>query len=363
MSGELTLPLEALERAGEAAPADHRGIERARVRVAGRWLETTPVFDTYWRFASRRQSIYLARTVGDPGPWTGDPVLATHRFTNCYRAADRVSQYLIQNVIYRGGQDPQEVVFRTLLFKFFNKVATWEELTRQLGEISWATWELGAYDEILTAAASRGQRIYSAAYVIPPPRLGAVRKHTNHLRLLDLMMGTGIVDSLVETAALGEVFDVLSGYPSLGSFLAFQFAIDLNYSTVVDFDEMDHVVAGPGARDGIRKCFGAASTGVEQEVIRYMAETQDEHFARLGLPFGGLNGRPLQLIDCQNLFCEVDKYARVAHPDIAGISGRSRIKQRFCATATPVTAWFPPKWGINRDTDREVPQKESACSM
>lgn len=349
-----TLPFEVPQRARKVAPADHRSTRRARVRIAGRWLETTPVFDTYWRFASRRHSIYLARTAGDPGPWTGDLVLAGHRFTNCYRAADRVSQYLIRNVIYRGEQDPQEVVFRILLFKFFNKVATWEELTRQLGKISWATWDLDAYDEVLTSAASRGQRLYSAAYVIPPPRLGAVRKHTNHLRLLDLMMGTGVVDSVVNAATLSELFDVLSDYPSLGNFLAFQFAIDLNYSTAIDFDEMDHVVAGPGARDGIRKCFGSASTGMEQEVIYYMAKTQKEHFARLGLPFEGLNGRPLQLVDCQNLFCEVDKYARVVHPDIVGITGRSRIKQRFSATAAPVTAWFPPKWGINSSAGHEV---------
>src|SRR5258707_9985183 len=39
--------------------------------------------------------------------------------------------------------------------------------------------------------------------------------------------------------------------------------------------------------------------------------------------------RRLQLIDCQNLFCEVDKYARVAHPNIAGRTGRTRIKQKF----------------------------------
>ena len=48
-----------------------------------------------------------------------------------------------------------------------------------------------------------------------------------------------------------------------------------------------------------------------------------------GFSFRGLNGRRLQLIDCQNLFCEVDKYARLAHPEITGYSGRSRIRQRF----------------------------------
>ena len=51
---------------------------------------------------------------------------------------------------------------------------------------------------------------------------------------------------------------------------------------------MDFVVAGPGARDGIRKCFGSSSAGREREVIEYMALSQDEHFYRLGLRFGGL---------------------------------------------------------------------------
>jgi hypothetical protein len=78
-----------------------------------------------------------------------------------------------------------------------------------------------------------------------------------------------------------------------------------------------------------------------------MADTQERHFARLGLAFDGLVGRALQLVDCQNLFCEVDKYARVAHPDVAGISGRTRIKQTFRRDFEPLTAWFPPKRGIN----------------
>ena len=58
-------------------------------------------------------------------------------------------------------------------------------------------------------------------------------------------------------------------------------------------------------------------------------------------------GRPLQLIDCQNLFCEVDKYARVAHPDINGLSNRKRIKQLFYPKENVINYWYPPKWGLN----------------
>jgi hypothetical protein len=55
----------------------------------------------------------------------------------------------------------------------------------------------------------------------------------------------------------------------------------------------------------------------------------------------------MQLIDCQNVFCELSKYARVAHPDIEGISRRTRIKQKYTPASGQVPQWYPPKWGIN----------------
>ena len=57
----------------------------------GRVLRTTPVFDTYWRFASERQEMFMHRVLGSTPPWTEDPILSAHRFTNTYRASDRVS--------------------------------------------------------------------------------------------------------------------------------------------------------------------------------------------------------------------------------------------------------------------------------
>lgn len=319
----------------------------ATVRIAGRVLKPTPVFDTYWRFAVARQQVYLARLNEAPAPAVRDPVLAQHRFTNCFRAADRVSQYLIGHVSYRGDQAWQEVFFRTLLFKVFNRIPTWQLIEEHLGEITWQEHDYRAMDQVLSQAFASGKRLYSAAYITPPPQLGEQRKHRNHLRLLEMMMNQGAPERVQQAASMREAYEVLLSFPALGPFLAYQYLIDLNYASGMSFSEMDFVVPGPGARDGIRKCFGAAASGIEAEVIRYMADTQQEHFARLGLTFTGLRGRPLQLIDCQNLFCEVDKYARVVHPDIAGISGRSRIKQLYRADSAPLTAWFPPKWGIN----------------
>jgi len=86
----------------------------------------TVVYDTYWRFAAERQKIFFQRLEGEHRPWTDDPILKTYKFTNAYRASDRVSQYLIRNVIYRDDLSSTtiDVFFRIMLFKLFNKIQT-----------------------------------------------------------------------------------------------------------------------------------------------------------------------------------------------------------------------------------------------
>jgi hypothetical protein len=324
----------------------------------GKVLRTTPVFDSYWRFAAARQALFLRRVTGDPPPWTDDPIVAAHRFTNAYRAADRVSQYLIRHVIYSGSSNAEDVFFRTILFKLFNRIETWELLVQRLGETpSWTGFAFERYARILDGAMARGQTLYSAAYIMPSPPFGAARKHRNHLLLLDKMMREGLPRRVANARSLEAVYQLLRGYPSLGDFLAFQFAIDLNYSELINFSEMDFVVAGPGARDGIRKCFSDTDGLDDAAVIAVMARIADQEFARLGFDFRKLAGkRPLQLIDCQNLFCETDKYARVAHPEFSGESGRTRIKQKFSAKSTELPQFYPPKWGLpDASTPRRGP--------
>jgi hypothetical protein len=130
-------------------------------------VRPSKVFDTYWRFAAERQEIFFRRIAGAPPPWTADPILREFKFTNAYRASDRVSQYLIKRVIYAGDQNPDELIFRILVFKMFNKIETWELLEESLGGISLAAYDFDRYDAVLTNAMAAGVRIYSAAYIMP----------------------------------------------------------------------------------------------------------------------------------------------------------------------------------------------------
>lgn len=316
---------------------------------SGKVLRTTKVFDTYWQFAYERQQMFFKRLRGESLPWTSDPILSKYRFTNVYRASDRVSQYLIKHVIYEGDQTEEEIVFRTLLFKLFNKIETWELLSEQLGVPAWRSFDLSRYDAVIGKAVSAGAAIYSPAYIIPSPMLGSPKKHTDHLLLLAQVMKEGLPRRIVTARSLEHLYLTLRSIPSLGPFLAFQFAIDLNYSSLFDFSEMDFVVAGPGARSGIRKIFNGNRDLTDEDLIQEVANAADNEFKKRGLRFQNLWGRRLQLIDCQNLFCEVDKYSRAAFPNIE--SGRTRIKRKFAASPNPVPQWYPPKWRLEIPAD------------
>ncbi len=311
--------------------------------------DITPLFDTYWRFAAERQGIFCRRLTDPAGPWTDDPILRSYRFTNAYRASDRVSQYLIREVQYRADrpQTPPELFFRTLLFKFFNRIGTWEEIERAIGPVVWEGFDLTAIARVFETMIERGMPLYSTAYIMPAPRLGCRRKYENHLVLLAHMIREHLPERIERAPSLKSVYEMLLAFPGIGRFLAFQYAVDLNYSAMLNFDEADFVVAGPGAIDGIAKCFADTAGMTPEDVIHWMVERQKAEFARLSLRFQDLFGRRLQPVDIQNIFCEVSKYTRVSHPEVVGASGRTRIKQTYRSNSAPLAEpMYPPRWRL-----------------
>jgi len=307
-------------------------------------------YNTYWKFAAERQNVFFKRFNGESFPWTKDKILNEYKFTNVYRATDRVSQYLIKNVIYKGSEKPEEVFFRLILFKIFNRISTWEVLEFELGKISFKDYSFKRYDKVLSEVMQNRIPIYSAAYIMASGRstFGYERKHQNHLRLIEKMIKEKVPYKLQHCKSMNEAYNLLHSYPTIGDFLAYQYVTDINYSTLTNFTEMEFVKAGPGAKDGIAKCFKDFGEYSFEDIIHLMVENQEQEFDRLNLDFKNLWGRNLQLIDCQNIFCEVDKYSRVAHPEILGASNRTRIKQKYkWHQNESIDYFFPPKWDIN----------------
>lgn len=305
------------------------------------------VYRTYWAFANERQRIFESRLAGLPAPWTHDTILDTFRFCNVFRAADRVSQHLIRHAAFGDATaDIDDVFLRVVLHRLFSRPSTWEMLEDRLGSIDTLTFDAQNYGSILDHALREGQRIYTNAFILcATPAYGFDRKHRNHLALIKAMLDDGVPARVAAAATLEDVYLELRGWPLIGPFMAYQLAIDLNYSPIIEFSEDDFVVPGPGAERGLAKVFLDLGDRTPAEAILWLVEQQHVISDRLELDAPSLFGRPLHAVDCQNLLCEVDKYCREAYPALT--SNRSRIKQRFVVDSAPYELFFPPSWGIN----------------
>jgi len=312
-------------------------------------IKPTIAYDTYWKFAYRRQEVFLNRLQGVTDNITDDDILKKYKFTNVYRACDRVSQYLIKKVIYSDEYSTRDIFLRIILFKLFNKIETWELLENKFGVICEDNFSFTKYKNYLDKEMNKGTVLYSNAYMMASgcKEFDVTRKHHAHLMLINKMMKESLPERIQSCASMSAGYDLLLGYPLIGNFLAYQYITDINYSVLTDFSESEFTIPGPGARDGIRKCFKSLGGITEIELIKILAERQEYEFERLGLDFKTLGGRRLQYIDIQNVFCETDKYCRIAHPELQGISGRTKIKQLFKINLKPIEYFFPPKWEVD----------------
>lgn len=304
------------------------------------------IFDTYWITAARRQDIFFNKING-VYPLTDDVIFQRYKFCNVYRASDRVSQYLIRNVIYDKARDEKTQLFRIFLFRLFNKCETWDYLTETLGEINLENFDQIYYSKLINKIKKEGGVVYGNAFILCANKAyGYDKKHDNHLALIDyIFRKSQVADGILRSKSLRELFLILRNLPLIGNFMAYQIATDFNYSEVFSFEENDFTVAGPGAIRGIRKCFVDTGGMSDEEIIMYMVENQDVNFERLGLNFHNLFGRKMKAIDCQNWFCETDKYCRVAFPEIK--SDRVKIKAEYSPTNKPIKLFYPPKWRLD----------------
>ena len=304
-------------------------------------------FDVYWRFASERQQMYMRRVAGRPlDRLTDDPILGAYRFTNPYRASDRVSQYLINSVQYDSEWNWPDTFVRTLVFKVFNRIDTWQYLLEVIGEPTCASLANGKIERALSRVVGL-KPLYSPAYIMPAPRSYTGPKYVRHLALIRDMVADKVHVKIQCASSMSQAFSILRGYDSIGTFLAYQYIIDLNYSRHLAFSENEFTVPGPGALRGLRKCFDHRTSLSTDYLIAWTAERQEKEFTSRGLSWENLWGRDLKYIDVQNLFCEVDKYTRVAMPDLDTSVSGTRIKQRYHPNPAPLRPLFPPKWEIN----------------
>lgn len=328
-------------------------------------FEVKEEFYYYFYWMKTRMEIFWDRFNEGTGVFTIDPIFKEYRFTNLYRATDRVSQYLIREVIYneRGlanDYDTEDIFWRILLFKHFNRIETWEMLEEEFGDI---TLDI-KFDDIirfLNEKQQEGEILYSNAYMLTAPimrkpdfieKYGLSKNSTKqeiYLKVFrESIFMNGFLYEILRSDSLESLVMNLQKVDTIGPFLSMQYALDFNYSILFDFDENEFNLPGGGAVRGMNRCFTLKKNTpeVHLEILRWI----QENFYELEEKFLGCNkiqllpGREPSLADLQNCFCETDKYMRGLGVETKGVKG-TRIKNRFTPNPTQIHYSFPPKWG------------------
>ena len=80
--------------------------------------------DGFFKFIHRRHLISLRKERGERRPWTKDKILDEGKFTNIYRMRDRVSRYVIREILERfkpwNRKRAAQLVFEVIAFRLFN---------------------------------------------------------------------------------------------------------------------------------------------------------------------------------------------------------------------------------------------------
>lgn len=157
----------------------------------------------------------------------------------------------------------EEVVFRILLFKLFNSIPAWEVLTAKFGMPTWQGFNEQAYAQTLGNAKAAGVNIWNIAYMQNDQKNYAhvsPEKHPRYLRLLKDMMSTNVTGKLQAAQTYRGAFNVLRSYSLHKGFIGMQHLTDINYSEVINFDEDDFIVPGPGPGTVFRNAFRCGPT-------------------------------------------------------------------------------------------------------
>lgn len=323
----------------------------------------------YW--CCERMNIFWKKYNGEQNPWTEDEILNTYKFTNVYRVLDRVSQYLVNHVIYTEKQyTPEDMFFRILLFRHLNKIETWQYL-EQHGDVCFDTAD-GIVDA-LTDRLSAGHKIYNGCFMITSrfyqndkfAWLRGYPKHEAYMRIWNReIFQSGRIYDFLESSTFEQLLNNFKavGGGSVGiysDFTAQQHVLDMNYSPLFNFSENDFVVLGPGSKRGVIWTFGAGAEKHGIDILKWVQEHFEEYMQRFcndtGMVWNPLPWEPVPtLTNLQNCFCELGKYARC----IGDVNFKAVAKRPKCFY-TPFAGgkeqyMFPPKMGVKMPAVGEV---------
>ncbi len=262
----------------------------------------------FFDFINERHFIFVRRAGGGHPPWTSDPILKKHRFTNVFRELDRVTVWIRENWREPYADHPN-LWFAMAMARQIN----WPDTLADIGFPE--KWQPRRVVHAIERRRIQGQKAYTSAYMLTGGWKGSKANWTVR----------GILDplyrdppSLHPDQSLEHAFHMFKGRPGFGPFLSYEVVTDLRHTRYLQDapDIMTWANAGPGAIRGLHRVWGRPLKKRKRLVAvprpepeRALAEMRLLLSASL-VGYLGLHVPKLELRDIEHSLCEFDKYER-----------------------------------------------------
>jgi len=257
---------------------------------------------------TEREKIRLKKEVGEPKPWSQDPVFQTTYFCNVRREDDKVTKWI--RSFYSPWVRHPTFEMNIILSRFLN----WPETLDIVGYLQeWSTEDVRV---ALNAISERGHKVWGNAYVVTTH--GIPMDKIDYL--CDRVMPSinrhlPLTDTIVSCALAADQLQYIEG---ISTFMAGQVVADLKNTPGHPLrDSMDwwtFALPGPGSRRGMDWLYGQAVP--QNQWLKNLLELQ---------VIVHNEGWQLCAQDIQNCLCEFDKYMRVSN-------GTGRSKRSYNGT-------------------------------
>jgi hypothetical protein len=256
-------------------------------------------------FVGERHHVWEQRQAGQDQPWTADPILASRKFTNCFRILDPGTQFIMTDLI-DPDLEPRDQLMRLFLYRHTGRVEAWEYLAIA-GSGYPLVSSLFEPREIWAEYRAGGNPVFTNAYLVfPQSTVAGTDKVESIIDLTARLFTPGssqdVVPDFMAATTQAERFAALRRNKGVADFMSFQILTDWGYTPHCGEDrENEFVVPGPGAVKGLR---AVDPHGDPTDTLRWLTDA-------VWASGGPLLGNRLpSYVDTQNCACELSKYLR-----------------------------------------------------
>jgi len=275
-------------------------------------IPTRDPYQTFVFYLNERERIRQKRELGEPGPWTEDPILNKYKFTNIMRFQDRTTRWLVKNWYQPHRDAPKDIqALNCAIARYFGHEGF-------LGAIGYQmTWDPDFILDTANNMLRHGKKVFTGAYIIT--NAGSTDPKQNVVVTQFLTPYRHNLDKIVRLCDQGSwklVCEFLQTLPGIGPFMSKEIALDMMLCPLLEnaTDKLTWTPAGPGAIRGLNRLAGRpVQTGMTQNAALHemkvlMGKLSTEHVFESHMPTIGVN---FGVTDIQFSLCELDKYLRV----------------------------------------------------